>query len=398
MSHKDRLASYADQCGYRLVEDRDRVALKGVECIVAAGKIGRCDLSVVVDPETKVLLGVPQQARHCVEVRFHDKCDGRVYDQRGQPIGNVVGTDHASTCCLSIKLGSPTSPRDYDDAFHCLGHYLKIIVGAVRAAQDGQGDFVQAVNPFTFASAFESRAGLQAMQNHIRGQSIAIIGLGGTGSYILDLVAKTPVSHIHLLDGDRLEEWNTFRSPGAPNECQLATIQGATAFKVDYYKARYDVFRKGIVAHRCHADSENIRTLPDQRVSFAFIAIDPRDNSRQDEVFEALEDVAIPFVDAGMSVRISEDRLAASLQVYSSSRSSKGRWRDAIPNSHLGDTDRQDPYRNSQIAELNAMNAALAVIEWRKITGQFESSRNIEVLRFKTGDANTVARCRANEG
>ena len=133
-------------------------------------------------------------------------------------------------------------------------------------------------------------------------------------------------------------------------------------------------------------------------MSFAFVAIDPRDNSRQDEVFEALEDVVIPFVDAGMSVRISDDRLAASLQVYSSSRSSKGRWRYAIPNSHLGDTDRQDPYRNSQIAELNAMNAALAVMEWRKITGQFESSRDIDVLRFKTGDASTVARCSANEG
>ena len=397
MSHRDRLASYVERFGCQLVEDCDRTALTGVECIVAEGKIGRCDLSVAVDPETKKLLGVPQHAPHCVEVKFHDKCDGRVYDQHGQPIGNVIETDGATTCCLSIKLGSQTNPRDYDDAFHCLGQYSKMIVGAVRAAQAGQGDFVQADNPFTFASAFESRAGLQAMHNHIRGKSIAIIGLGGTGSYILDLVAKTPVSQIHLLDGDRMEEWNTFRSPGAPDKCQLAAIQSAT-FKVDYYKARYDVFRKGIVAHRCHADPENIRTLAGQRVSFAFVAIDPQGNSRQDGVFEALEEAAIPFIDVGMSVRIVEDRLAASLQVHSSSRSPKGRWRDAIPNSRLGDANRQDPYRNSQIAELNAMNAALAVMEWRKITGQFESSRDVEVLRFKTCDARTVVRCRENEG
>ena len=109
--------------------------------------------------------------------------------------------------------------------------------------------------------------------------------------------------------------------------------------------------------------------------------------------------MAIPFIDVGMSVRIIEDQLGASLQVYSSPRSPKGTWRDAIPNSHLGDADRRDdPYGNSQIAELNAMNAALAVMEWRKVTGQFESSRDVEVLRFKTCDARTVVRCRENEG
>jgi hypothetical protein len=32
---------------------------------------------------------------------------------------------------------------------------------------------------------------------------IAIIGLGGTGSYVLDLAAKTPVKEIHLFDGDK---------------------------------------------------------------------------------------------------------------------------------------------------------------------------------------------------
>ena len=74
MSHRDRLASYVERFGCQLVEDCDRTALTGVECIVAGGKIGRCDLSVAVDPETKKLLGVPQHAPHCVEVKFHDKC------------------------------------------------------------------------------------------------------------------------------------------------------------------------------------------------------------------------------------------------------------------------------------------------------------------------------------
>ncbi len=48
-------------------------------------------------------------------------------------------------------------------------------------------------------------------------KKIAIVGLGGTGSYVLDLVAKTPVREIHLFDGDDFLQHNAFRSPGAPS-------------------------------------------------------------------------------------------------------------------------------------------------------------------------------------
>ena len=47
------------------------------------------------------------------------------------------------------------------------------------------------------------------------------MGLGGTGSYVLDLVAKTPVWEIHLFDGDAFLQHNAFRSPGAPSLDEL---------------------------------------------------------------------------------------------------------------------------------------------------------------------------------
>jgi hypothetical protein len=37
-------------------------------------------------------------------------------------------------------------------------------------------------------------------------------GLGGTGSYILDLVSKTPVNEILLFDSDDFLQHNAFRS------------------------------------------------------------------------------------------------------------------------------------------------------------------------------------------
>ena len=49
----------------------------------------------------------------------------------------------------------------------------------------------------------------------LAGDRIGIVGLGGTGSYILDYVSKTRVVEIHLFDGDGYQQHNAFRAPGA---------------------------------------------------------------------------------------------------------------------------------------------------------------------------------------
>ena len=69
--------------------------------------------------------------------------------------------------------------------------------------------------------------------------------MGGTGSYVLDLVAKTPVPEIHLFDGDRLLNHNAFRSPGAPTLAQL----GEKQLKVTYFADIYSRMRRVGVIH-----------------------------------------------------------------------------------------------------------------------------------------------------
>ena len=75
-------------------------------------------------------------------------------------------------------------------------------------------------------------------------RTVALVGLGGTGAYILDLVVKTPVAEIHLYDGDVFLQHNAFRSPGAASVADLR----AKLNKVDYYKDRYSPMRRHIVA------------------------------------------------------------------------------------------------------------------------------------------------------
>ena len=70
---------------------------------------------------------------------------------------------------------------------------------------------------FNYIDTASSRAEINMVSRKLELEKIAIVGLGGTGSYILDLVAKTPVKEIHLFDGDSFSQHNAFRSPGAPS-------------------------------------------------------------------------------------------------------------------------------------------------------------------------------------
>ncbi len=69
----------------------------------------------------------------------------------------------------------------------------------------------------------------------------AIVGLGGTGSFILDLIAKTPIHEIHPYDADKLYTHNAFR--GAP-AASVEELDAAPA-KVDHYQHTFFACLRG---------------------------------------------------------------------------------------------------------------------------------------------------------
>ena len=68
---------------------------------------------------------------------------------------------------------------------------------------------------FLYEDTASSRADIVTINSKLKSLRIGIVGLGGTGSYVLDFVAKTPVKEIHLFDGDTFDQHNAFRAPGA---------------------------------------------------------------------------------------------------------------------------------------------------------------------------------------
>ena len=96
---------------------------------------------------------------------------------------------------------------------------------------------------FKYLDTNSSRANINFINEKFKGHRVGIIGLGGTGSYVLDLVAKTPVDEIILYDNDEFLLHNAFRAPGAPT---IETLNKQLK-KVDYFASIYSNMRRGII-------------------------------------------------------------------------------------------------------------------------------------------------------
>ena len=296
--------------------------------------------------------------------------DGSELDQirhssSSQTLADGVEIDHM----FSAK---PKPKNDYDDYYEKVTTYVAIVSGHAQAIDpqataktfapiepDAADDSV-----FNYIDSASTRAEIDVVSKKLALGRIAIVGLGGTGSYILDLIAKTPAREIHLFDGDWYFQHNAFRSPGAPSIDELREMPR----KVDYLKAVYSKMHRGIIAHDVYVDEANVDELGD--MNFVFLCLDR--GSAKKLIIEKLEQFGISFVDVGMGIYMHEGSLGGILRITTSTPAQRVEARAGIP---FSDGDEHNEYsRNIQVADLNALNATLAVIRWKKLCGFYLDS------------------------
>ena len=91
-----------------------------------------------------------------------------------------------------------------------------------------------------------------------------------------------------------------------------------------------------------------------------FVAID--DNPTRQLLLPALKRLGVPFVDVGMGIEKADDKLLGVVRTsFGETPSSSAAQRGEGGVSDVGEYE-----RNIQTVELNALNAALAVIRWKK--------------------------------
>jgi hypothetical protein len=343
--------------------------VRDVPYVNAAKEVKRGIIAMVLDVggETTV---IPKS--HVVYFVGECPCDveGKVLPGVSPNTNEALGGGMTPNHQLSRKPTMSPHTGGYADYYEKVTTYVAIIGGPAQVidplATTKTHPVVLPEDPtsvFHYLDTAESKAGILNANSRLANHKVAIVGVGGTGSYVLDLIAKTPVAEIHIFDHDLFLNHNAFRCPGAPGLEDLK----ARHSKVKYLESIYSRMHKGIKAHSARITVENIEALKGK--DCVFLCID--DGGSKGVIIGKLEEWGAPFIDVGMGIQLGdEDALGGIVTVTTSVPGGRDEFRKRVS---LTSAAAQDEYsRNVQIAELNALNAAFAVVKWKKLVGYYQ--------------------------
>ena len=310
----------------------------------------------------------------------------------GTPVPNLAGGPTPLALSEASKdvvvqrsfSNKPRATGKFQDFSEKIESYVGIISGPAIELHDANPYTFRIVETvsgsvFKFHDPLTSRAEIPYLFAKFANTVVSLIGVGGTGSYVLDFLVKTPVREIRAFDFDVFQVHYAFRSPGRLEEAEL----GKT--KAEVYRNRYNNFRNGITGERKFIDSSCGDDF--NGVTFAFVCVDK--GSSRAGIFDLLISKGIPFIDVGMGLNRKDDALNGMLRTtyYSAEHGQKVRDKGLAEVAH----NPNDIYRtNIQIGELNALNACLAVIRFKQLRGFYFEEIPYYHLLLEVGDLKIV--------
>jgi hypothetical protein len=318
----------------------------------------------------------------------------------GSPIQNLA--DRAASLSLTdacqdvvVQRQFSNKPRKtgkFSDFFEKIQSYTTIISGPAMEIHDitpytyRPSESSQSTSVFKFQDTLTSRAEIMDLSAKFKNDIIAVIGLGGTGAYILDFLIKTPVKEIRAFDSDPFHVHNAFRSPGQLSENELGKP------KAEIYRSRYENFRTGLSFKPKYVDSTSVEDL--DGVTFAFVCVDK--GSSRAEIFDLLISKKIPYIDVGMGLKRRGDALTGMMRT-TYYPSEKGNAVREMNFADLSDSANDIYKTNIQISELNALNACLAIIKYKQLRNFYFEASPIFHSLFQIGDLKIISECMTDE-
>jgi len=311
------------------------------------------------------------------------------YGLDGKPIprlGGGVVTLALSDACTDVVVersfsNKPVPSGAFVDFFEKIESYVTIISGPAMSRHNANPLTFRSVQTvpdsvFAFHDTMTSRARIGDLSQGLTEDVIAIIGLGGTGAYLLDFLVRTPAKEIRAFDLDLFHVHNSYRSPGRVNKGEFKKK------KAHVYRHRYKNFRSGLSFISKYIDSQSVEEM--EGVTFAFVCVDK--GSSRSEIFDLLIAKGIPFIDVGMGLNRKGGPIDGLVRTtyYSPDEANERRDMGLAPTAD----DPEDIYKtNIQIGELNALNAALAVIRFKQLRGFYADEIPAFHLLFEIGAA-----------
>ncbi len=356
--------------GFALAIDSNYLVVRDIPYLDAAGQVQRAALvgKLVLEDQERVR---PDDHTMFWSGSHPFGLDGQAIRGLGAGAANLVLSDKSSDVAVqhrfSHKLKTKGEFRAYVDHVEKIDSYVSMISGP---AMERFG-----VDPYTFRDCEEenpntvfklrdtltSRAEITDLAKRFENDVVAVIGLGGTGAYVLDFMVKTPVREIRGFDADNFFVHNAFRSPGRLDVGKEVELRRP---KAEVYLKRYENFRNGLTIKPLFIDESSTAEL--EAVTFAFVCVDK--GSSRKRIFDLLIAMNIPFIDVGMGLNRKAGLISGTVRTTYFPQGSGQSVRDK---GYAPETDPvDDVYKtNIQIAEVNALNAAFAVLRFKQLRG-----------------------------
>ena len=366
--------------GYEVAIESGHLVMTNVPYVTTSRTIS---FGTLISPLTGSFSDVVRPSDHVIMFAGDYPCDAN-----GKPlesIRNVTCNEQvASKWTINHRFSSKPKRGYYYDFHEKMATYAAILANQAAAIDPSVTPRTFRViasaddSPFHYFDSASGRVGISHVTQKLARRSIAIVGLGGTGSYVLDYAAKTPVDEIHLFDGDIFEQHTAFRFPGAAT---IEEIKGRP-FKVDFLSSRYSVLHRGIIPHAEYITAENVSEL--QGFDMVFVCIDA--NEAKVPIISALEKYDSKFIDSGIGVNLVQNGLTATLRTTTSKPNARDHVRDRNRIPMTMAPGHNEYSRNIQIVELNAIVAGFMILQWKQECGFYRDTEHELFSLFRVSD------------
>jgi molybdopterin/thiamine biosynthesis adenylyltransferase len=302
------------------------------------------------------------------------------------PQGLTIGPLLKAVRSFSMKPMTQGAFRDYESYKEKAENYFAMIVGPAKSKFPNASPIVNLetksasfFSPLKLVDTFSAKAGIVDLSAKLARLKVGIIGLGGTGIYVLDYISKTHLAEIHLYDDDVVKIGNAFRFPGVLPSSKFGLKKVQVAAEI------YSDIHGEVHPHAEKVTIENVNDLND--LDYVFVCVDHAPSRKL--IAESLVKLNVAFVDVGMGLNREAGRLSGLVRA---SEVETETFENLKSRAFLPFEDPPDnEYRHhAQIGELNALNAAMAVIMFKKTFGFYFCDNHHSVALFDLADMGMI--------
>ena len=172
--YEDLLRQEANRRGWTIEVHQNLISVGEMPYRKKDGEAGTCQISVETQDDGLGMKAPEHGGGASHAAKLIGVADGRAYQANGEPVGNVLWTDGANECAISIKLDY----GEYVNAWHALVVYTAAVAGEVGVEEREQLERV-----FEFEIEGEDARDMRNWRDRARGQRIGIVGLAWAYGY-----------------------------------------------------------------------------------------------------------------------------------------------------------------------------------------------------------------------